>query len=1602
MYRLLINVILQNNICEQNFTLVNQECRCLLNIKFQNFCINNCNELGLSFDVKQNTCSSCESAYINGTESFCSDIRLKSISFNYNCGKFMKPNPQDVSTCICLDKSFELETSNSCKCISGTYFNTYYEGCMKCTGGLTIDGANTYCICTNSTQYYSHRQQTCFNCPNFSSKVSSTNQCQCNTIYQYFDANAQSCIACPSGSVSSSQYNSCVCSNSSQVITKNGCQICVGGSKIQDNYCYCTSTLNFWSDNNTCNTCLDSYSSSSLRQQAKYLCICQTFNNYQLGSACTACPVGSYPSADKQSCLCTADNTYYETTTKTCIPCQNNSYVSNNKCYCNINSYIKTPGAVPVCVQCPSGATSNDMQTSCKCLNISQTYSQAKNKCSPICLSSENLDDVSNTCKCKPDYINVSSQCFQCPGGTSVSTDQSYCVCSYGQFFNTTSMACQTCPMGATASNNICSCPLNSFLKSDRCIPCPAGGTSTPPNIVCVCNPGTFIISLEICKVCPANSVMDGVTFECICNGNAYLSNGVCIPCPADASNNPAKTSCVCSNSQARFDALSNTCVVCPSGANLDANQKCVCSAPNSIVQNNVCTPCSANSHPAADLSSCVCDANFIDYLGTCKECPSGSTPINYQTICSCPAKNIFDYQTMACQSCPAGATVEYNECKCPVNNFISSNACTPCPSGATSSAPYSTCICPNSGNFVLNPPQCITCPASSVLNTTSKICVCSGNLYMKSGSCVSCPMDAAPNSTKTSCVCNTNTFRFDSVSNSCVACPTNAFPDSNQKCICQAANNYVLNNVCTPCTANSKPTIDQTSCTCDSIYINVSGVCKQCPSGSGPVAGQLLCTCPQNNQIFDTHNMECITCPAFATVVSNQCVCPNNFYVKLGVCVTCPPHATSVAPYSTCICPNSETFVPSLGICKTCPLDSTINLVTGVCTCNGNRFMKEGVCVACPSDSVNNADKTSCTCNLNNYRFDSASAKCLACPFGAFPDSNQVCVCQTTNSFVLNDVCTPCPAASSPSSDLASCICIFSTQFFKVDQKACLPCPAGGTASSAGNSCICGSNQYVVNNTCTTCVGQAALKEDKSTCVCTLNTQYFSPVDNVCLNCPSGATTSPGGVCLCPNANDFMTPAACVPCPMYTSPSSDRTYCICSWNAYFDRDSVSCISCWTHSTVSNNVCVCDSGYFKSASKCAACPIGSQVTGDGLSCSCSNGLGFDPLRVLCYSCPAGTSLSQNACLCSGSQYYFSGSCLSCPSGASLKTDKSSCACTDASKFFDAKSNSCRSCPDSSSSNGNGQCLCPGDFFLRNEMCIKCPAGTQPNSLKTSCVCVDNQVFNSSSLTCSECSSNMTVFNDRCVCDFGFQQIGSVCSMCPTSSLPSFSTIQSCTCIVPQFMSEDKTTCQVDDLAVKCSKFIIRRGTKIQYCLDGKTFNNYELDKNIYFDKFEGLHASVFYSVQKMKNVKLNIKSHFNDFITQISLSHYMNASIVSCNISIQAKGNEGSALALSGQVSLNSCQIHFKLDGMVNGLVYNAETIVMNKSSILVECSTPEYYNSKLLADTASSIRIFDSRLIGVNIKYPFSACPVAIITRSCLSGLGECQSTCTGVGECS
>ncbi|CAL5986594.1 VSP [Hexamita inflata] len=1325
------------------------------------------------------------------------DMYQKRATFNYMCGLFMRPNPADRSQCICLDSSFEIDSSNSsqCKCKVGTYYNTYFKGCKKCSN-LAVDYSNSFCICQSVLQYYNHKLQQCQNCPSGSTKVTSTNQCQCDSS-SFFDGENQICSACPSGSMQSSNYISCSCTDQNLVQTQTGCVSCPSNAVKYDNICGCRNSPNKWYyQNNSCSQCPDSSNTQSNTQGApKNLCLCITQGQALINGVCTTCPTSvSYVSVDTLQCFCNQVNQIFNNTSKTCVSCSSNSYSSNNKCFCNSNSYIVTAGVVPVCRLCPVNATSNDDQSTCVCPG-GQTYNSGSNICIVSCTANEILDSGTNTCKCNSQSINVA---------------------------------------------------------------------------------------------------------------------------------------------------------------------------------------------------------------GSCQPCPGGSTPIAGQNLCSCPALNIFVTSSMRCQPCPTNAFVENNVCKCPTNNFISSNICTPCPDGATSSVPYSTCICPNSGNFVLSPLQCITCPANSYLNLSTLICICSGNMYMKNDICVSCPSDATSNSDKITCTCNFNNYRFDSTSNQCVACPTNAFPDSNQKCICQAANSYVLNNVCTPCTANSKPTIDQTSCTCDSIYINVSGVCKQCPAGSGPVAGQLLCTCPQNNQIFDTQSMTCQPCPTFATVVSNQCVCPNNFYVKLGVCETCPPHATSVAPYSTCTCPNSETFVPSLGICKTCPLDSTLNLVTGVCTCNGNRFMKEGVCVACPSDSVNNSDKTSCTCNLNNYRFDSASAKCLACPSGAFPDSNQVCVCQTANGFVLSGVCTPCPAASSPSSDLASCICTFSTQFFKVDQKACLPCPAGGTASSAGNSCICGSDQYVVNNTCTTCVGQAALKEDKSTCVCTLNTQYFSSIDNVCLNCPSGATTSPGGVCLCPNANDFMTPAACVPCPMYTSPSSDRTYCICSWNDYFDRDSVSCISCWAHSTVLNNICICDSGYFKSASKCAACPIGSQVTGDGLSCSCSNGLGFDPLRVLCYSCPAGTSLSQNACLCSGSQYYFSGSCLSCPSGASLKVDKSSCACTDASKFFDAKSNSCRSCPDSSASNGNGQCLCPGDSFLRNEVCFKCPSGTQPNSLKTSCVCVDNQVFNSSSLTCSACLYGATNFNDRCVCDFGFQQIGSVCALCPTSSLPSFSTIQSCTCTVPQFMSEDRTKCQVDDLAAKCSKFIIRRGTKMQYCLDGKTFNNYELDKNIYFDQIEGLHASVFHSVQKMKNVKLNIKSHFNDFITQISLSHYMNASIVSCNISIQAKGNEGSALALSGSVSLNSCQIHFKLDGMVNGLVYNAETIVMNKSSILVECMDPEYYNSKLLADTASSIRVFDSRLIGVNIKYPFSTCPVAIITRSCVSGLGECQSTCTGVGECS
>jgi len=56
----------------------------------------------------------------------------------------------------------------------------------------------------------------------------------------------------------------------------------------------------------------------------------------------------------------------------------------------------------------------------------------------------------------------------------------------------------------------------------------------------------------------------------------------------------------------------------------------------------------------------------------------------------------------------------------------------------------------------------------------------------------------------------------------------------------------------------------------------------------------------------------------------------------------------------------------------------------------------------------------------------------------------------------------------------------------------------------------------------------------------------------------------------------------------------------------------------------------------------------------------------------------------------------------------------------------------------------------------------------------------------------------------------------------------------------------------------------------------------------------------------------------------------MNGSIIKSEINVYASGKEGAALGITGNVTIDQCDIQFNFDGKGNGIIKEADGIIVN------------------------------------------------------------------------
>ena len=283
------------------------------------------------------------------------------------------------------------------------------------------------------------------------------------------------------------------------------------------------------------------------------------------------------------------------------------------------------------------------------------------------------------------------------------------------------------------------------------------------------------------------------------------------------------------------------------------------------------------------------------------------------------------------------------------------------------------------------------------------------------------------------------------------------------------------------------------------------------------------------------------------------------------------------------------------------------------------------------------------------------------------------------------------------------------------------------------------------------------------------------------------------------------------------------------------------CASCYPNASLtSENVCLCNNGYFMNisaticksfpCSQCNVCLPGCQMCMDGNSCTiCLSGYYLNLSNVtctdppcylcnkcmdICDSCLNGTSCIQcksnyvlnadnETCLlnCPQNTVLFNKTCYSeCPN--ILYWNGSSCIsnCTLYSLF---ENKTCvSSCPPNDIIISN-ICYqsCPGTEVLLNNSCIdQCPPNF--NEINKTCQCPSNGFYLQSAIECSSCIQNCEICLDGTTCSicqssFSYLEVlygtSSCVSKCPTSMI-SYNSICFLTC--PNSMFWNGNTCVI--------------------------------------------------------------------------------------------------------------------------------------------------------------------------------------------------------------
>ncbi|CAG9335755.1 unnamed protein product [Blepharisma stoltei] len=1318
-----------------------------------------------------------------------------------NTGYFFSSN----TACTACNPSCDSCTgtaANCATCVDPTHMTAAPACACPANGALS----GTTCIC-NSGFYFS-ANTVCSACTPPCAECTGT-PAFCTTCYDADNMvnNAGTCICRDAHATFNTGTNTCVC-NTGYWNNAGVCQACEPP---------CLSCTNSATDCTTCDAGYYESGGNCLPCQAP----CATCENS--AGNCLSCNDPEDTTLTGGVCACTDQHASYNTQQTTC-QCNSGYFGTPGTCAaCNTNC-ATCSGAADSCVSCADSThmtaapacacPANSAQTGSNCVCNTGFYFSANTVCSACAPQCTACSGAINTCtQCSdPTHMTAVPEC-SCP--TNGALSGTTCTCKAGYYFsaNTVCSACNTnCATCQNNAGNCLTCSDTTHMTAAPQCQCPTNGALS--DTTCTCNAGYYFSTNTVCSTCNTNcaacetsagnclTCSDAthmtVAPQCACPTNGALSGATCT-CNAGYYFSANTVCSACNTNCATCSGAAGTCVTCVDPTHMSAAPQCSCPT-NGALSGATCT-CNAGYYFSTNTVCSACNTNCATCQNNAGNCLTCSDTIHMSAAPAC--------------ACPANGSLTETTCTCNTGYFFSSaTTCTACASQCAT--------CANSNT------NCLTC-TDTTHTTAAPACSCPENSALTGGSCVCSP--GFYYSTPTVCsACNSPCSECSTSSNTCTNCINGYYLHGNVCTTCTA-----------PCaTCSDSPTTCQSCDDSEHMTLNVDGTCTCTDPNASFNTGTATCQC---NSGFTSIAGECtaceLPCTQCSTSISTCTACVNGFWLNQNTCSACnPPCAQCSTSATTCtVCNdiNNMNLNPTTNTCTCKDPNASFVVESKVCICNSGYFNNGGTCDTCqtpclqcsgtaqtcqscvagyylsgnnciacdPTCTACSGSSTSCTSCANGYWLSgstctacsgqcatcrNSAANCVTCSDPTHMSATPNCSCPTNGALVgaacqcnagyyysTNTVCSACdPECATCQTNSATCTaCIDPTH---MSAAPTCSCPTNGALQ--GQTCVCNVGYFYSSDTvCSACAPNC------NSCVTSLNN---------CLTCTDSTHMSAAPACACPALSTLVEAACVCNTGYYFSSSTQCSACgtQCATCTVSSNNCATCIdsthmssaptcACPDESTLSNNACVCNEGYFFSSNTvCSPCVNGCKTCNSPASCQAC----YDPKaaynsqlnQCICNDEHAYISPSTNMCVCNAG--YFSdpnnsGICTSCSEGCKVCTSLANCqTCWDPNMTIDSDGSCSCDDPNSTFNDNQNLCVCNNGYFQNGSTCVACSLGCKTCNSAVECTqCFDTA---QQSLINGACLCNGTpawTYNSAtqtCVCSVGYYQNGNTCDQCP--------------------------------------------------------------------------------------------------------------------------------------------------------------------------------------------------------------------------------------------